>query len=93
MSQRDASLQIMPSVWGKLVWPYALHTYRSNRTLTAAKKNETTISQMTSLVKAPKAWPKVSVLVVIAVVTARNAQAPVGKGSNTKPASGTMSVP
>ena len=40
---------------------------------------------MTSLVKAEKAWLKVRVLVNTAVVTARNAHAPVGNGSNTRP--------
>lgn len=53
---------------------------------TAAKKKETTMSHMTSFVNAPKAWPKVSVLVKTAVVTARKAQAPVGRGSSTRPA-------
>ena len=59
---------------------------------TAAKKNDTTMSQMTSLVKAENACPKLSVLVATAVVTARNAQAPVGSGSSTRPARQVQSV-
>ncbi len=55
------------------------------REFTAAKKNETTMSQMTSLENAVKAWEKVSVFVKIETVTARNAHAPVGRGSNTRP--------
>ena len=43
------------------------------------------MSQMTSLQKALKAWPKVRVLVKTAAVTDRKAQAPVGRGSSTKP--------
>ena len=53
---------------------------------TAAKKKDTTISQMTSLLKAAKAAWKGSVFVDTAVVTARNAHAPVGNGSSTRPA-------
>lgn len=53
---------------------------------TAAKKNETTMSQMTSLEKAVKAWVKLRVLVKMETVTARNAHAPVGRGSSTRPA-------
>lgn len=52
---------------------------------TAAKKKETTINQMTSFEKAPKAWEKVRVLVRTAVVTPSSAHAPVGNGSRTKP--------
>ena len=48
------------------------------------------MSQMTSLEKAVKACPKLSVLVATAVVTARNAQAPVGSGSSTSPAQGSI---
>lgn len=44
------------------------------------------MSQMTSLVKAEKALAKVRVLVAMAVVTERKAQAPTGSGSSTKPA-------
>lgn len=54
---------------------------------TAAKKNETTINQMTSLEKAVKAWVKLSVFVKMETVTARNAHAPVGRGSSTRPVS------
>ena len=57
------------------------------RALALAKKKETTMSQMTSLQNALKAAAKVRVLVKIATVTARKAQAPVGRGSNTSPAS------
>jgi hypothetical protein len=53
---------------------------------TRAKKKETTMSQMTSFVKAEKAAEKASVLVAMAVVTARKAQAPTGSGSSTSPA-------
>lgn len=45
-----------------------------------------TISQMTSLVKALKAVVKVRVLVRIAVVRPKKAQAPTGKGLRTRPA-------
>ena len=44
------------------------------------------MSQMTSFWKAVKACWKLRVLVKMVTVTARNAQAPVGKGSNTSPA-------
>lgn len=44
------------------------------------------MSQMTSFWKAMKACWKLRVLVNMVTVTARNAQAPVGKGSNTSPA-------
>lgn len=44
------------------------------------------MSQMTSFWNATKACWKVSVFVNTAVVTARNAQAPVGRGSSTSPA-------
>ena len=54
--------------------------------MTLAKKNETTMSQMTSLQKALKAAAKVRVLVKMATVTAKKAQAPVGSGSSTRPA-------
>ena len=54
---------------------------------TAAKKNDTTMSQMTSLLKAAKAAWKGRILVATAVVTERNTQAPVGSGSSTRPAS------
>ena len=57
------------------------------RVLTLAKKKETTMSQMTSLQNALKAAAKVRVLVKIATVTARKAQAPVGSGSRTSPVS------
>lgn len=53
---------------------------------TAAKKNETTMSQITSLLNAENAAWNVSVFVKTATVTARKAQAPVGKGSSTSPA-------
>ena len=43
------------------------------------------MSQMTSLLKAEKAAWKGSVCVNTAMVTARNAQAPVGSGSKTSP--------
>lgn len=45
-----------------------------------------TINQITSLVKAPNAVEKVRVFVIIAVVRPRKAQAPTGKGLNTRPA-------
>ena len=51
-----------------------------------AKKKETTMSQITSLVKAEKAAEKVKVFVAMAVVTARKAQAPTARGSKTNPA-------
>lgn len=51
-----------------------------------AKKKEITMSQMTSLVKAPKAEEKVRVFVRIEVVSPRKAQAPTGKGLRTRPA-------
>lgn len=44
------------------------------------------MSHMTSLQKALKAAAKVRVLVKIATVTAKKAQAPVGSGSSTSPA-------
>ena len=46
------------------------------------------MSQMTSFVKAVKAWAKVRVFVATATVTPRNAQAPTGSGSNTRPGVG-----
>ena len=52
---------------------------------TAAKKKDTTISQMTSLQKALKAAWKGRTLQNTAQVTDRNAQAPVGNGSSTRP--------
>mmetsp|Transcript_1237 Transcript_1237/g.4013 ORF Transcript_1237/g.4013 Transcript_1237/m.4013 type:complete len:418 (-) Transcript_1237:1073-2326(-) len=51
-----------------------------------AKKNETTMSQMTSFVNAEKVCVNVSVLVAMATVADRNAQAPTGRGSSTSPA-------
>jgi hypothetical protein len=51
-----------------------------------AKKNDTTMSQMTSLLKALKHCEKVSVFVATATVAVRNAHAPVGNGSRTNPA-------
>ena len=53
---------------------------------TFAKKKETTMSQMTSLLKALKHCEKVSVLVATATVAVRNAHAPVGSGASTRPA-------
>jgi hypothetical protein len=53
---------------------------------TAAKKKETTMSQMTSFEKAVNAWVKLSAFVRMVTVTARNAHAPVGRGSKTSPA-------
>ena len=53
-----------------------------------AKKKETTMSQMTSLQKAEKHCEKVSVLVATTAVAVRNAHAPVGSGSSTRPAQG-----
>ena len=44
------------------------------------------MSQMTSLLKAAKAAWKGRIFRKTAVVTDRNAQAPVGRGSNTSPA-------
>ena len=52
----------------------------------AAKKNDTTMSQMTSLRKAEKACAKLSAPEATAAVAATAAQAPVGSGSSTKPA-------
>ena len=52
---------------------------------TRAKKKDTTMSQITSLVNAEKVCAKVSVLVATAVDAARNAHAPTGRGSSTKP--------
>lgn len=43
------------------------------------------MSQITSFWKAVNASVKVRVFVKIDIVTARNAQAPVGRGSNTNP--------
>nr|GMC89662.1 hypothetical protein VITISV_043636 [Ipomoea batatas] len=51
-----------------------------------AKKKEITISQITSLVNAPKAAEKGNVLVRTEVVSPRKAQAPTGKGLRTRPA-------
>ena len=56
------------------------------RQRTAAKKKETTMSQMTSFWKAVKACWKLRVFVKMVTVIERNAQAPVGKGSKTSPA-------
>jgi len=53
---------------------------------TLAKKKETTMSQMTSLLKALKHCEKVRVLVATATVAVRNAHAPVGSGASTSPA-------
>ena len=54
--------------------------------LTLAKKKATTMSHIASSVKAANVWAKLSVLVATAVVAARNAQAPTGSGSSTRPA-------
>lgn len=51
-----------------------------------AKKKDTTISQITSLVNALNAAAKVKVFVATATVTAMKAQAPTGRGSSTRPA-------
>lgn len=59
---------------------------------TLAKKKETTMSQMTSLQKAEKHCEKDSVLVATTVVAVRKAHAPVGSGSNTRPASGSRTL-
>jgi hypothetical protein len=59
---------------------------RRRRRLALAKKKDTTMSQMTSLVKAEKVAAKVRVLVAMAVVADRKAQAPTGIGSRTSPA-------
>ena len=53
---------------------------------TLAKKKDTTISQITSFVNAVNAAVKVRVLVAIATVADKNAQAPTGSGSRTNPA-------
>ena len=53
---------------------------------TLAKKKETTMSQMTSLQKALKHCAKVRVLVATTSVPIKNAHAPVGSGSRTRPA-------
>ena len=66
------------------IWYCAVFTRVRQRT--AAKKKETTISQMTSFWKAVKACWKLRVLVKMVTVIDRNAQAPVGNGSNTSPA-------
>ena len=50
-----------------------------------AKKKEMTMSQMTSDVKAENAALNVSTLVAMAAVRPRNAQAPTGSGSSTRP--------
>ena len=60
----------------------------SDSLLTAAKKNETTMSQMASLLKAEKAAWNGMILVKTANVTDSSAQAPVGRGSNIRPAQG-----
>lgn len=44
------------------------------------------MSQITSFVKAVNVWVNVRVFVAIAVVAAKNAQAPTGSGSSTRPA-------
>ena len=53
---------------------------------TLAKKKDTTINQITSFVNAENAALNDKVFVAIAAVAAKNAQAPTGKGSNTRPA-------
>ena len=50
-----------------------------------AKKNASTMSQMTSLVIAEKACWNVSVFVTTVVLSPRNAHAPTGRGVKTKP--------
>ena len=77
----------------RLVWEHNSACIASARTtvlyirgLTAAKKKETTMSQITSFWKAMNACWKLSVFVKIVTVTARKAHAPVGKGSKTSPA-------
>ena len=65
---------------------HAQRAHHAQRARAFAKKKDTTMSQMTSFVKAVKAWLKVRVLVAMAVVTARKAQAPTGSGSSTRPA-------
>lgn len=56
------------------------------------RKNETTISQITSFVKAAKAAAKVRVLVTTASVRQANAHAPTGKGLRISPATVTMKM-
>ena len=58
--------------------------------VTLAKKKETTMSQMTSLLKALKHCEKVKVFVATATVAVRNAHAPVGSGARTRPAEPAM---
>ena len=50
-----------------------------------AKKNEQTMSQMTSLFVDIKAWENVRVPVATVTVMARKAHAPTGSGSRTRP--------
>mmetsp|Transcript_35697 Transcript_35697/g.43048 ORF Transcript_35697/g.43048 Transcript_35697/m.43048 type:complete len:252 (+) Transcript_35697:1462-2217(+) len=75
----------------RVFFPKSLTKKRARRspkpvlTNARAKKVATTMSQITSLVRAAKAFPKLRVPVRIVKVTDRNAQAPTGRGLSTKP--------
>ena len=88
----SASLRVNPYDKPNVLFPNHLIKYVAIRspkpvfTNPRAKKKEITINQITSLVKAPNAVENGSVLVTIVVVRPRNAQAPPGRGVNTRPA-------
>lgn len=65
---------------------YHQHPPTTSTTHTLAKKNETTMSQITSLLNAENAAGNDNVLVATAVVADKNAQAPTGSGESTRPA-------
>lgn len=54
--------------------------------ITLAKKKDTTMSQITSLLNAENAAENDSVLVATAVVADKKAHAPTGRGDSTRPA-------
>ena len=74
-----------------MLWPSACTNRFATRcpspvfSMPFAKKNDTTMSQMTSLLVAANACAKVSVPVATQAVMARKAQAPTGSGSSTSP--------
>mmetsp|Transcript_32861 Transcript_32861/g.72587 ORF Transcript_32861/g.72587 Transcript_32861/m.72587 type:complete len:217 (+) Transcript_32861:1810-2460(+) len=73
---------LLPMAWTKM---FAMRSPSPVFSKPLAKKNETTMSQMTSLVMAEKACAKVRVLVTRVTVTAMKAQAPTGRGSRINP--------
>lgn len=88
----NASLKVNPYDKPNVLFPNHFTKYVAIRspnpvlTNPRAKKNEITINQMTSLVKALNAVVKVRVLVIMVVVSPNRAHAPTGNGESTSPA-------